>query len=245
MTAPASLFALNPAIDRAAARAALASRRFVQIEQALETPAADTLWQVLRHETPYGLAWAGEGQSGGQYVPQMQLRAAAPEHKAAMGNAAARAASRGQFAFLYGQYPMVEAYKEQWHPGHPLNQLLEELNAPASIEFARAVSGHDDIIRADAQATLYGPGHFLTEHDDNQVAEGRRLAYVLNLARDWRPDWGGYLNILDDKGNIVAGFMPRFNTLNLFLVPLRHHVSLVAPFAPPGRLAITGWFRHR
>jgi Rps23 Pro-64 3,4-dihydroxylase Tpa1-like proline 4-hydroxylase len=243
VTAP-SLFALNPAINRAAVRDALAIRRFAQVEDVLLPAAADTLWQVLRHDTPYGLAWAGEGQPHGQYIRPEQLRQLPPDRKAAMGNAAARAAGQGQFAFLYGQYPLVEAYTQNWHPGHPLYQLLEEINGPESLDFARDVSGHADIIRADAQATLYGGGHFLTEHDDLVTSQGRRLAYVLNLARDWRPDWGGYLNILDDKGNIVAGFMPRFNCLNLFLVPLRHQVSLVAPFAPLGRLAITGWFRH-
>lgn len=238
-------FALSAAIDRAAARLALAQDRFVQIGDALEPDVADALWQVLRHETPYGLAWAGDGQPGGQYVRPEQMRALSAEQKAAMGNAAARAAGRGGFAFLYGQYPLVEACRQQWHPGHPLYRLLEDINSPETIGFARAVSGHDDIVRADAQATLYAGGHFLTEHDDLVASEGRRLAYVLNMARDWRPDWGGYLNILDEKGDIVAGFMPRFNTLNLFLVPLRHQVSLVAPFAPLGRLAITGWFRNR
>jgi Rps23 Pro-64 3,4-dihydroxylase Tpa1-like proline 4-hydroxylase len=243
MSAP-GLFALSSGIDRGAVREALAARRFAQIENVLQPQAADALWQVLRHHTPFGLAWAGDGQPRGQFLRPEQMRSLSPEQKAAMGNAAASTAGAGRFAFLYGQYPLVEAYKEQWHPGHPLYQLLEEINAPDAIAFARAVSGLDDLIRADAQATLYAPGHFLTEHDDLGEAEGRRLAYVLNFARDWRPDWGGYLNILDDAGNIVAGFMPRFNCLNLFLVPLRHNVSLVAPFAPVGRLAITGWFRN-
>ena len=235
----------SSSIDRAAVRQSLAERRFAQIEQALKPAAAEALWDVLRHQTPYGLAWAGDGQPTGQYVRAEQLRSLSPDQKAAMGNAAARTAGRGAFAFLYGQYPLVESCREQWHPGHPLYGVLEAINGPASLDLARAVSGHDDIIRADAQATLYAGGHFLTEHDDLVESEGRRLAYVLNLAKDWKPDWGGYLNILDEQGNIVAGFMPRFNTLNLFLVPLRHNVSLVAPFAPVGRVAITGWFRNR
>ncbi len=244
MSGAPALFALNPALDVPAIAAALAANRIVQVEEALVPAAAEALWQILRQQTPFGLAWAGDGQPGGQHVRPEQLRSMAPAQKAAMGNAAASAAGAGRFAFLYGQYPLVEAYVQQWHPGHPLYQLLEEINAEPSLAFARAVSGHDDIIRADAQATLYAGGHFLTEHDDLVAHEGRRLAYVLNLARDWKPDWGGYLNFLDAAGNITAGFMPRFNTLNLFLVPMRHQVSHVPPFAPPGRYAITGWFRN-
>lgn len=246
MTEPLpALFALNPALDRAAIRSALLENRLVQVEDFLEAASAEALWQILREATPYGLAWAGDGQPRGQHLRPEQLRAMTPEQKIQMGNGAASAAAAGRFAFLYGQYPLVESYIQQWHPGHPLYQLLEEINAAPSLEFARSVSGHPDIIKADAQATVYAGGHFLTDHDDLVEVEGRRLAYVLNLAKDWKPDWGGYLNFMDLKGNIVAGFMPRFNTMNLFLVPLRHNVSHVPPFAPMGRFAITGWFRNK
>jgi Rps23 Pro-64 3,4-dihydroxylase Tpa1-like proline 4-hydroxylase len=65
---------------------------------------------------------------------------------------------------------------------------------------------------------------------------------VLNLTiPDWKSEWGGFLNFFDEYGNIEAGFRPMFNSLNLFLVPQRHSVSYVAPFAPVGRYAITGW----
>ena len=64
-------------------------------------------------------------------------------------------------------------------------------------------------------------------------------------AEEWRPDWGGYLNFYDDEGDVVAGYKPRFNALNLFAVPKKHNVTYVPPFAPVGRFAITGWFRDR
>lgn len=240
-----ALFALNPALDRAAIRDALATGRIAHVPDFLEASAAETLWQVLRNQTPFGLAWAGDGQPRGQHVRPEQMRTLSPQQKAAMGNGAASAAAAGRFAFLYGQYPLVEAYRDNWHPGHPLYQLIEDVNAPPALDFARDVSGHADIIRADAQATLYAAGHFLTDHDDLVESEGRVLAYVLNLAKDWRPDWGGYLNFMDADGHVTAGFMPRFNSMNLFLVPMRHHVSQVPQFAPVGRYAITGWFRNK
>jgi Rps23 Pro-64 3,4-dihydroxylase Tpa1-like proline 4-hydroxylase len=78
------------------------------------------------------------------------------------------------------------------------------------------------------------------------VAEGWEVAYVLNLAReDWHPDWGGYLLFLDEEGDVIEGFRPRFNALNLFRVPQSHSVSYVPPFAPIGRMAVTGWLRSR
>ena len=45
------------------------------------------------------------------------------------------------------------------------------------------------------------------------------------------------------NGDVEHGLVPRMNVLNLFAVPKRHSVSLVAPFAPAPRLAVTGWFR--
>lgn len=238
-------FSINPAIDRAAIARGLAEQRFVQVEDFLGVDSADALHEVLRARTPYGLAAAGDGQPDGRYVRAEAMPTLPAAERARMGDGAASAAAAGRFAFLYGRYPMVEAYVQNWHPGHPLNAVLEAINAAPMLDFARDVRGMADISRADAQATLYARGHFLTNHDDLVESEGRRLAYVLNMTRDWRPDWGGYLNILDGRGDVRAGFMPRFNTLNLFMVPLRHHVSVVAGFAAVGRYAITGWFRDR
>jgi Rps23 Pro-64 3,4-dihydroxylase Tpa1-like proline 4-hydroxylase len=101
-------------------------------------------------------------------------------------------------------------------------------------------------VKGDAQATLYGPNHFLSMHDDSHMAEGWRVAYVMNFCgADWRPDWGGYLMFYDEHGDAVAGFRPRFNALNMFRVPQKHNVTYVPPFAPVARFAITGWFRDR
>jgi Rps23 Pro-64 3,4-dihydroxylase Tpa1-like proline 4-hydroxylase len=122
--------------------------------------------------------------------------------------------------------------------------LIELINDEPFLDLARAVTGLAQLTKADGQATLFAQGQFLAAHDDSHVAEGWRVAYVLNLcALDWRPEWGGYLLFYDDEGDVVAGFRPRFNTLNLFLVPQRHAVTFVPPFAPVGRYAITGWFR--
>ncbi|OZA59360.1 MAG: hypothetical protein B7X78_08485 [Sphingomonadales bacterium 39-62-4] len=83
-------------------------------------------------------------------------------------------------------------------------------------------------------------------HNDSHVMEGWRVAYVLNLtSADWQPDWGGYLNFLDEDGDVICGWKPRFNTLNLLRVPQLHQVTYVPPFAPRARYAITGWLRDR
>lgn len=244
MTMPRRLFALSNAIDREAAARTFTATGRVQIRDVLAPDAAGNLHAVLERGTDWGIGWTAEGQKGFNLRGDA-LRALPPRERAQIGDAAALAARQGEFAFVYGRYPMVEAYKEGWDPGHPLDNLLEHLNAPAMLDLVRAVTGIPEICKADAQATLYAPGHFLTRHDDSDAEEGRRVAYVLGLTRDWRPDWGGYLLFFDDDGDVVAGLRPRFNALNLFRVPASHNVSYVPPFAPVGRFAITGWFRDR
>jgi SM-20-related protein len=107
----------------------------------------------------------------------------------------------------------------------------------------RTITGRPEIRRADAQATRYLAGHFLRRHNDLHEEDGRVCAYVINLTRAWQADWGGLLQILDERGDVVRTLMPRFNTLSLFRVPTEHCVSPVAEFATGARYAITGWFR--
>jgi len=120
------------------------------------------------------------------------------------------------------------------------------MNSPPMLDFARRVTGFDDIAKADAQATRYLPGHFLRVHNDVYRAserDVRRAAYVVNLTREWHADWGGLLEFLDDDRRVVETWMPAWNGLAMFRVPTWHCVSCVAPYATAPRLAITGWFR--
>ena len=68
---------------------------------------------------------------------------------------------------------------------------------------------------------------------------------MINLSRDWLPDWGGLLQFLDPaERRVVDTFVPLWNSLSLFRVPQPHVVSLVAPWAGSPRYSITGWFRR-
>lgn len=108
--------------------------------------------------------------------------------------------------------------------------------------FFREITGSNDIDFADAQATAYSPGHFLTGHDDDFPGKNRVAAYVFNLTPVWRTEWGGLL-LFHDDANGVSGLVPGFNRLNLFKVPQMHSVTEVTQSAPYRRYAITGWLR--
>jgi hypothetical protein len=107
----------------------------------------------------------------------------------------------------------------------------------------RQITGDPAVGGLEIMATRYRPGHVLTRHDDSNHP-GRVAAFVLYLSPKWKGDWGGLLQFLDmtGEGRSVA---PLFNSLVLFQVPRDHLVSMVTPFAPVPRLAITGWFVRR
>ena len=64
------------------------------------------------------------------------------------------------------------------------------------------------------------------------------------MTPEWRPDWGGALQFYNEsRDQIVDGFLPTFNALNLFRVPMWHSVTKVAAFGGM-RYAISGWLKH-
>jgi Rps23 Pro-64 3,4-dihydroxylase Tpa1-like proline 4-hydroxylase len=239
------LFDINPGLDRERLARAFASEGRVQIRGLLTEEAARNVHDVLARQTPWGLAWQA-GEDGPHNVPEAKLRNLSTQEAQRMQQHLMAAMQGGAYGFAYAQYPMVHAYLEKWNPGSPHEALVELINDEPFLELAREVTGIAELVKADAQATLYGPGHFLALHDDSHVGQGWQVAYVLNMcAEDWRPEWGGYLNFYDEEGDVVSGYKPRFNTLNLLRVPQRHSVTFVPPFAPMGRFAITGWFRDK
>jgi SM-20-related protein len=231
--------ALSPDLPVEALRAAYLRDGVVQVEGILPADVADRLAKVLEEATPWSLVHSGPA---GEHVilDRAALESLPAEQVRARLADVMRRASRG-FGYVYLVYPMIDAYLDGRDPGHPLHSVTEFLNSPAFIGFAKAVTG-EPVVKVDAQATLYRPGHFLTEHDDRGVGE-RRAAYTLGLTREWRPDWGGQLLFHDERGDVSRGFAPRFNVLTFFKVPLSHSVAPVAPYAAAQRLTITGWLR--
>jgi Rps23 Pro-64 3,4-dihydroxylase Tpa1-like proline 4-hydroxylase len=247
MTSALQPLRLNAGLDAGKLAAQFARDQRIQVRNVLEEEYAAAITRMLIEQTPWGITWqAGDdgphrlrAEEMAQFAQRDVPQVSAKLHKAMAGD---------DFAFIYSNYRMAKALEEGWSrsPGH--DALVGGLNEPGFLDFIRRVTGVPEIAVCDAQASHYGPNQFLSLHQDVNVDpnEDRLVAYVLNLCPDrWRPDWGGYLNFFDDDGDIVAGYMPRFNCLNMFRVPRNHSVSYVPPFAAGNRLAVTGWFRSR
>ena len=90
-------------------------------------------------------------------------------------------------------------------------------------------------------ASIYDSGDFLSQHPD----PGYDVAFILNLTKDWKYEYGGCLTVLeDDKPRVV---LPKFNSLVLLFLGdegIEHYVSEVSRLAPHPRIAISGWFNR-
>ncbi|GAB4520813.1 MAG: 2OG-Fe(II) oxygenase family protein [Amphiplicatus sp.] len=231
---------LNQKLEFAPWRERVVARGRAQIPDILEADAAKRILTRLEMAPRWNLAT----QCGDRHLDlDAKGMEARPTKDRAQFLALVHDQARDGFGYLFNNIPIYDIYHRRKGKDHPLNEVFELLNSAPMLEFARAITGCEDIGFADAQATRYLAGHFLTEHDDNVAGKNRRAAYVLSLSPKWRPDWGGLTLFFDEQGRVEEVFTPKFNTLSIFTVPQRHAVSAVAPFAGAPRYSITGWFR--
>ena len=239
-TMVAHRFRLNPALDRDTLADAFRESRRLHIPQFLAPDDAGRLLAALEASDAWKLI-----MNQGDRVVELDRRAQAglkPEERARMTAAVFEGARHG-FQYWYETIKVPHADAARAADPTILNAFARFLSCAEVIAFLREVTGDADISFADAQATAYGPRHFLTTHDDLAPKQKRRVAYVFNLTKDWPVEWGGLLTFQDGASKTVEALVPAFNALNLFTVPQAHSVSFVAPFAARRRYSVTGWLR--
>lgn len=229
---------LNPKLDTAALAAAFADKRRLRIANVLTPDSAEALTAALEAFDN----WSVCVRAGAEHfeLPLKGGRAADTGKQSWIDGARVDGEHSG-IQYLYDTRRM--AVEDPDAPRDAVGQAPAFLNSAPFLDFMRAVTGDDRIQMADSQGTRYRPGQVLTTHDDKLEEKGRLYAYVLNLTREWYADWGGALIFPGADGHIEEGFVPAFNGLNLFQVPMPHAVTQVASFAPKDRYAITGWLR--
>lgn len=188
-------------------------------------------WRLVLNagEKVFEMDRAGQAALTGEQRAQLERRVAA--------------ASQAGFQYRFETIRVPDDPASRETRGSLLDRFALFMSSPGTVSTLRRITGADDIAFADAQATSYGPGHFLTSHDDEVAGKGRRAAYVMGLTQDWRAEWGGLLMFHSADGDIERGLLPRFNTLNLFAVPQLHSVSYINPAAARPRISVTGWLR--
>jgi SM-20-related protein len=228
---------LNPQLDRAALTEDFRRSQRIHIPNILTEASAARLSRALQQETP----WTVTFNKGMDFL---DVENVSLEERARLSRAAFERARSPGFHYIYDNHRLSRTGEPYGDRTHYLAKVVTFLNAPNVLQFVREVTGLKTVSWADAQATLYRQGDFLTVHDDKTGGHKRLAAYVLNMTPAWRPDWGGVLQFIDERGHIAEGYVPSFNALNLFRVPAEHAVSQVAVYGG-FRYSVTGWFHGR
>lgn len=231
-------FALNPALDADALAATFARDGRIEIRDLLADDGAARLRAHLLARADWTIV-----MNAGERVWEMAepaLAGLSQEQRVTLDEKVYASARHGfQYRYRAIRVPDDVAARDD----SLLCDFARFLGSAAVLGFLGSVIGAA-VDFADAQATRYEPGDFLTRHDDAVDGKNRQAAYVFGLAPDWRAEWGGLLLFHGDDGQIDGGFAPALGALRVFRVPVSHSVSYVSPIAPEGRLSVTGWLRR-
>ena len=235
-------FALGPRDDTGQLAARFAAEGFVSIPQILEPECALWLHTLLRERGD----WMQAINSGEKLVElDRPTRAAMPADRASQLDQAVYAGARHGFQFRYETIRVPDAASERMASADPLAAFAAWWSQGEPRNLLRRITGCPEFSFADAQATAYSPGDFLTEHTDDVDGKGRVAAYVIGLTPQWRLEWGGLLVLHPQAGEAARAMVPEFNRLNIMRVPQSHSVSEVTRAAAYRRYSITGWLRHQ
>jgi len=110
-----------------------------------------------------------------------------------------------------------------------LQKLGERLSIPA-----------EELSLGETFVSIYRAGDFLSVHHDKGKGD---FAFVLNLTPSWKSVWGGSLHVCGASTSTAVEV--GYNSLSLLDVSdpegHDHYVSMVSPYAPKPRIAVTGW----
>ncbi len=236
-------FSLHGGIDAAALAEEFARTKRVTIAPFLAEEQALALHALLQTRED----WRQVMNSGLDKVFELDRATRAgftPERRAAIDEVV-YAGARKDFQYRYESVRVPDEDAARAASDDPLFAFARFMSSGPARDLLRTVVGDAQIAFADAQATAFSPGDFLTRHHDHVPGKNRMAAYVFSLNPVWRIEWGGLLlmhHLGDEHG--ADALVPGFNRLNLFAVPQYHSVSEVSRAAPCPRYSVTGWLRR-
>lgn len=153
--------------------------------------------------------------------------------------------SRNEFSYYF--YRTFNANISQYSPIE--YELRNYMSSSDFINFLNSITNLNLTKLNTLFVSKYTSNCFLSTHND---AGNGRIAFVLHLTKDWKPQYGGHLHFLnEERTKIIETFTPQFNSLMIFEVPpktensdggIPHFVGHVAPNVNIPRISITGWY---
>jgi len=216
---------------------------YVVIDNFLKEDVAEKLYQFFAYDMPpewWSVAtYPAKGQSGVEY--NRNLNENEDSIQSARGYAET-AFSENLFSYAFHR-TLSDHFDDCTCPEC---QLRSSIDSEEMYDIISKITDLKIISSNELFAACYVPGDFLSPHQDSPNGI---IGFVLQLTKNWRPEYGGLLYFLNDEGNVVENVeVPKFNSLTMFLLPedkgKLHYVSHVNPGTNEVRLSFTGWFRN-
>lgn len=233
-------FQLNSNLDLHAIEQEYAANGRVRINDLLNEEAVDDLYHYLNDRTDW---WHMMTTDVGLIELSRPERARMSKKRLAALDREGHALAQLGFQYRYEGLRVPDPSNTADAAIDLLADFARLMSSNPMLQMLRTVTGATELVFTDGHATAFGPGDFLTGHDDDVPGKDRLAAYVFGLTPQWRPEWGGLLLFHGTRDATAFALEPRFNTLDLFAVPQRHSVSMVTPAARDRRYAVTGWLR--
>ena len=209
------------------------SRR-IKIDNILLPEFAEYLYKYISNEKNWYLAC---GIDSVRY--ENKLDAANKKKNDELGNRVLKAFQDDHFSYIFHRG------MNNKNPSLMELSIRNAVSSPNFISMIRDISGVNISVMTTMFLSKYKTGHFLSPHSDKGNG---KLAAIINLTPNWKPQYGGALHILsNDRSEIIETFIPGFNNIILFSVEDEevdnsHFVGHVANNVLQTRFAITSWY---
>lgn len=217
------------------------ANNYVQVGNAFEENSAENIYFALRNEVFW--LWSFNNKKGIQRKTGNDLKKMSPTEQGQMMKDLYINAQEN-FQFIHYTVPLFDkkVMANKMLVESEIHQIFKFLKSKKMSSFIQDITGLAEVKLADAECFWFQRDHFHSSHKSRGKGKKRRICFELNVTKDFKADWGGMLQMLDDDGHILKGYRPSFNKLNIYDSEQKNSISFVAPFSGEPRLSINGWF---
>ncbi len=207
----------------------------VHIPDALTQKNADNIFGALTRNIPWGINYTEENEA--KTIPRDRAMSMTERRTREVTARILQQAVKGDFQYAYFSCPMTANGLGTLPDDHFIHRLAAFIASDTFIDPIRLITGLKSLSVLEAEATSFKAHGFVMPRrfDDG------RIGFSLSFTKNWRPDFGGYLEFIDEWDNITEAYAPHFNSLSLFRTSQKHAIGYVTPYAPYVRLAVSGW----
>lgn len=230
---------INPALKKKDLASQFQAKSRLQVENFLDPKDAEKVFEMVNSCRHFKFKY-NEGDKE-VFVKPMELKGMTERRLREFGNRIFNTAQKGQFQYTYYSCPLSRETLSENQKLKPFGEVLDFLDGKDMQNFLKTVTG-EKVTGANAEVQWFKTDSFQTTGDGLHRREKRVLGYALEMTKDWNEDAGGVRFFKSKNGEVEDFYIPKFNSLTLFKVPMKNSISYITGYATGLKLSISGWF---